>query len=293
MRRLMAIRTSLHSPSPLRRRLFGYSQRDVEDALAHLHRQLDGLAASVDRLYQERQVLLVRVHDHHEVTERLLREQAERLEHETDQRLAASEARAAELVADARAEAARLRAEAEEQAAALRHAAGKRVGDAASRLEDLLHVRERLLGELRGLLSSYARLLSQHDGGPLERPASDSHEQAQGSDRVPDAPLIAVVDADVGLYPTKVHLDVGPFDDFSQLSAFERAFARLPKVNDVYVRGFGDERAEIEVSLIEETPLAHDIASRLPYDVRIQREGRAKLVIDIVQQAAVSRGSAE
>lgn len=261
-------RTAPPLSSRLRRRILGYHPRDVEEAFANLHRQLDGLAASVDRLYQERGVLLARAHDHQEVTERLLREQAERLERESDQRVAASEARAEELLADARAEAARLRAEAEEQAEALRHAAGKRVGDAASRLEDLLLVRDQLLGELRGLLLSFGHVLAEHDGGPLERPAATA-EPAADPRRAPAAPLAAVDQGASGLYPTTVQLDVGPFEDFSELSAFEREFARLPKVKDVYVRGFGDERAEIEVSLSEETPLAHDIASRLPYELSI------------------------
>lgn len=280
----MAPRTSPPLSARLRRRLFGYHRRDVDEAFAELHRQLDGLAASVDRFYQERGVLLARVHDHHEITERLLREQAERLERESHQRLTAGESRAAELLAEARAEAARVRAEAAEQAEALRHAAGKRVGDAAGRLEDLLLVREQLLGELRGLLQSFGQLLAQHDGGPLERSVA-APDPPRESRRPPAATLAAVGQPAEGLYPTTVQLDVGPFEDFSELSAFERAFARLPKVKDVYVRGFGDERAEIEISMTEETPLAHDIASKLPYDLSIEREGRAKLVIDILREA--------
>ena len=73
------------------------------------------------------------------------------------------------------------------------------------------------------------------------------------------------VDRGGGLFPRLVRLDAGPFHDFAELAAFERSLADLPKVEDVHVRHFGDERADIELTLTEETPLLHDLDRHLPY----------------------------
>lgn len=270
-------------PGRLRRSLFGYRRADVVAALEHLGWQLDGLAASVDRLYLERQELRARL-DHAEAArDRALEEQEERLERIAQDRRALDLARGDQHLAEARAQAARLLAEAEEQAARLRHEAGLRVGDSASRLEDLLHVREQLLGELRGLLVSYGDLLGEHEGRPLERPA-------KAEPRVEELPadgLPAVAENGGGLFPRHVELDAGPFGDFTELSAFERALARLPKVDDVYIRSFGDERATIELSLTEQTPLAYDLTTKLPYGLRLERGDDARLHVEVLPAVAV------
>ncbi|MHB1244347.1 MAG: hypothetical protein ACYC1P_13255 [Gaiellaceae bacterium] len=271
-------------PGRLRRSLFGYRRADVVAALEHLGWQLDGLAASVDRLYLEREELRTRLNHAEASRSRVLEEQEERLERLeriAEDRLALDLARGDQHLAEARAQAARLLAEAEEQAARLRHEAGLRVGDAASRLEDLLRVREQLLGELRGLLVSYGDLLGEHEGRPLERPAR-SEPQAE---ETPADGLPAVAE-NGGLFPRHVELDAGPFGDFTELSAFERALARLPKVDDVYIRSFGDERATIELSLTEQTPLAHDLTTRLPYGLRLERGDDARLLVEVLPAAA-------
>ena len=269
-------------PGRLRRSLFGYRRADVVAALEHLGWQLDSLAASVDRLYLERQQLLARLDQAEEARDRALEEQEERLQQITEERRALDLARADQHLAEARAQAARLLAEAEEQAARLRHEAGLRVGDAASRLEDLLHVREQLLGELRGLLVSYGDLLGEHEGRPLEHPAKAEPRVEEASADV----LPAVAESGGGLFPRHVELDAGPFSDFTELSAFERALARLPKVDDVYIRSFGDERATIELSLTEQTPLAHDLTTKLPYGLRVERGDDARLHVEVLPAVA-------
>lgn len=276
-------------PDRLRRGLLGYRTGDVLAALGHLGGQLDGLARSVDRLYLEREELRARVDGATHEREEALREQAERLDGIAAERRALDLALADQHAAEARAQAARILAEAEEQAATLRHEAGLRVGDAASRLEDLLHVREQLLGELRGLVHSYSDVLAEHETGPLERPRRQPEPAAEGPAAAPRELTVAPATG-AGLYPTHVELDAGPFGDFAELSAFERALARLPKVDDVYIRGFGDERAVIELSLTEETPLAHDLTTKLPYGVRVERGEGARILVELVPEAAASGG---
>ena len=60
------------------------------------------------------------------------------------------------------------------------------------------------------------------------------------------------------VFETRLELDAGPFSDFAALSAFERALAHLPKVEDVYVRRLADDRALIELTLNKVATLADD-----------------------------------
>ena len=276
-------------PGRLRRGLLGYRTDDVIAALEHLGWQLDGLASSVGRLYTERQELLARIDESTREQERALSEQAARSE-EAERENAVQRARAEQHVAEARANAAKILAEAEEQAAILRHEAGLRVGDAASRLEDLLKVREQLIGELRGLIHSYGDLLGEHEGRPVERAPRTAHSAPEPALPPTDLPAVGAGAHGGGLFPTHVELDAGPFADFAELSAFERALARLPKVDDVYIRAFGDERATIELSLTEQTPLAHDLRTKLPYGLRLERGDDSRLLVEVLPQAAVGSG---
>lgn len=281
-------RQTPHLSQRLRRSLFGYRRSDVHAALEHVGWQLDGLAASVNRLYLERQELQARVDHSDRIREHALAEQAERLDRIAEERRALDLARGDQHLAEARVQAAQTLAEAEEQAARLRHEAGLRVGDAASRLEDLLHVREQLLGELRGMLTTYGDLLGDHDGKPLERSARAADEPQEAPAAARELP--AAAGGGAGLFPPHVELDAGPFGDFAELSAFERALARLPKVEDVYIRAFGDERATIELTLTEQTPLAHDLSTKLPYGLRLERKHDGRLLVELLPEAAVGAG---
>lgn len=270
-------------PVRLRRSLLGYRVGDVVSALDSLEAQVAGLARSTDRLYLERRVLQTKLDSASDHLRDALAEQAERFERMTEERRATEIAHADRHLAEARAQAAELLADASEQAATLRHQAGLRVGDAASRLEDLLRVREQVLGELRGLVGSYADLLGEYEGGKLEASARPGEQSSPDS----AAPSISVAPpaGSTGLSPRHVELDAGPFVDFAELSAFERALARLPKVDDVYIRSFGDERAVIELSLTEQTPLAHDLATKLPYGVRVERGEDERLLVEVLPEA--------
>jgi DivIVA protein len=86
------------------------------------------------------------------------------------------------------------------------------------------------------------------------------------------------------LFETRVELDAGPFSDFAALSAFERALAHLPKVEDVYVRRLADDRALIELTLSEAAPLLETMRATLPYSIDVRSANRAKLVVNVAAQ---------
>ncbi|HEV8685935.1 MAG TPA: hypothetical protein VGQ84_01570 [Gaiellaceae bacterium] len=256
----------------LRRSLLGYRRSDVIDALEGMGAQLDTIARNLDQTWREKETLrgeLETTRERHAEELRRQRLRGDRLE------------------AEGRAAAARIVAEAEEQATRIRADAGRGVSEATSRVEHLLRVREQVLGELRGIVQAYGSLLAQVEHGrPLERVVAE--EELQDA-LAPQRPALEHVAGSGDLYPTHVELDAGPFADFAELSAFERSLARLPKVEDVYVRRFGDERAEIELTLTEERPLVHDLTHHLPYIVRVTA-GDGRLQIELGVQAAAAQG---
>jgi hypothetical protein len=230
----------------MRRSLFGYRPADVLTVVSRL-------ADSLDREWRERQLL-------HQELDRVRAELSAELQEERARRIEAEQT--------GRLEAARLLSEAEEQAARLRHEASVRVGDAAQRLEEILRVREQLLGEVRGIVEAYRDVLERAEQGRIPAVAAVAPAPPAAQRRTtrvaPVEPSFAV-NGGAGLFPRLVRLDAGPFHDFGELAAFERSLGDLPKVEDVHVRHFGDERAEIELTLTEETPLLHDLDRHLPY----------------------------
>jgi hypothetical protein len=128
----------------LRRAVWGYRRDDVVAALTTQHREIEGLAESLERQWRERTELadeLVRTAAAHETALTQERRRGDRAE------------------AGRRVLTARLAAEADRQATLLRLVAGASEGRAITRVEELLGVRERLLGELHGILDSHASLL--------------------------------------------------------------------------------------------------------------------------------------
>jgi hypothetical protein len=91
------------------------------------------------------------------------------------------------------------------------------------------------------------------------------------------------------LFETQVELDAGPFPDFASLASFERALARLPRIDDVYVRRLADDRALIELTLSEPTDLLSAMRESLAYDLQVRSVSRTKLVVDVFAHSTAAR----
>ncbi len=83
------------------------------------------------------------------------------------------------------------------------------------------------------------------------------------------------------IFEPRVELDAGPFSDFASLSAFERALAQLAMVDDVYVRRLAEDRALIELTLSEPSPLLAAMFESLPYELDVRSANRSKLVLNV------------
>jgi len=49
----------------------------------------------------------------------------------------------------------------------------------------------------------------------------------------------------------------------------------------VHIRNFGDDRAAIELTLSEETPIMHEIDRHLPYRVAVTSRADNRLTLDV------------
>jgi hypothetical protein len=256
--------------------LGGVRREDVRLVLKSMRGELDRLADALERSWRERE----RIADELAVLRAVLTLEQRRRE-SLEQEIAA---RRAELEAQARGLAASLLADAEEQAARLRSEAAQRVGAATNSLEDILRVREQLLGELRGVVQAYGKLLEDAESGRAAAPAAPTEPAYAGPRAVPleGTP----VPQDAGLFARIVELDAGPFADFAELAAFERALTKLPKLEDVHIRRFAQSRADIELTLSEETPLVDHLVAYLPYRMEVTAAGDDRLTVEVRQEAA-------
>ena len=111
--------------------------------------------------------------------------------------------------------------------------------------------------------------------------------QAPPPAQAPAPPAHAAADDPV--FETHVELDAGPFADFASLSAFERALAHLPRVDDVYVRRLADDRALIELTLSEPAALLATMRDSLRYQLDVRSATRSSLVLNVYAHSAAGR----
>jgi NifB/MoaA-like Fe-S oxidoreductase len=233
----------------LPRELFGLRRRDVDDLVDRHRAEVASLAASVDRLWREKEAL----------AEELAR---------TREELAATGRNGHETV------------EAEERVLSrLRREVTQQVADANRRLEDLLRVREHLLAELRGVLDTYGVALEDVDAG---RPLRGLEDVTPAT--APQLDVAAHIHTPVAIdtvFGPRVEISARPFDAFADLSSFERALGHLPTVRDVYIREFEDGAAVIELSFAEPRPLVHDLVTHVPYRLAVEETGEDRMTLRI------------
>ncbi|HZT92304.1 MAG TPA: hypothetical protein VFA05_09720 [Gaiellaceae bacterium] len=225
---------------------------------AHLESELakarERLAAAEDEIRELRaRIAEARTHD------ATLAEAAANLARVRDD----AQRRAEEIVEAARADADALRAQARAE-----------VEDARAQVEELLKLRRTLGRNMRSLVAEVEQVVARVDAPGPQPPApgagaAHTAEPSSAAD-VRSAPEAQERREEDGLFDRQIELDAGPFTDFASLSAFERALASLPKVEDVYIRRFEGDRATIDVTLAEPTPLLDDMTERLPYRLDVQ-----------------------
>ena len=267
----MTDQTQYYKPA-FRLRPLGYSRRDVEVAFAEgrmalhqLREQSKEMREWVDKLDAE----LERMRGELEATRAR--------EHEIQRLTIAAEQQAAEIEEAARLRAREIAAEAEERAALMRGESSLRAEEVSRQIDELLRVREQLVRAARGAAQRLDEAVTGIERGEYPEPADPP--RAQRPTAVPVERDES--DGDGRIFDPVVEMDAGPFGDFAELSSFERALGRMPKVQDVYIRRFADERATIELTLVESAPVVDLLHDVLPheFDVDAATAGTLKITV--------------
>jgi DivIVA protein len=280
---------------PLRRAFFrGYRATDVHLVAAYWR-------AAMDRLESEIKHAAERATDL-EVELRILRTRLEeyvRRETEVKKALADVEARALDLEAEAKARAREVVREAEEHAARLRGEALQRLTQTGEELERLLAARESFVTSIRAALDRIEPALRgvetaapapQEASAPPEGPepaaAPEPSDQDEATPLADDLRRRALEgDERERVYDGRVELDVGPFDDFGELSSFARSIRRIPGVVDVDVGAFADGRASLGITLGVPVVLGRALAETVPAAFVVDSAGERSLAITLAADA--------
>jgi hypothetical protein len=84
-----------------------------------------------------------------------------------------------------------------------------------------------------------------------------------------------------GVFAGDVNVEVGPLNDFSQLTGFEDAAAGIDGASEIRVTRFADRRATRSMNLDGPIELLRELEERAPFEFRVRDTRRNGLVLDV------------
>jgi hypothetical protein len=94
------------------------------------------------------------------------------------------------------------------------------------------------------------------------------------------------------LFEGIVKVEIGPFDDFSQLVGFEDAAGQIDATADISVERFSEGRATLSMRLDEPVDLLRELEQRSPLDFRVRRTSGDNLILDVDEDAGPEQHAA-
>jgi hypothetical protein len=94
------------------------------------------------------------------------------------------------------------------------------------------------------------------------------------------------------LYEGIVKVEIGPFDDFSQLVGFEDAAGQIDATAEISVERFSEGRATLSMRLDEPVDLLRELEQRSPLDFRVRRTAEDNLILDVDDDAGPEQHAA-
>jgi DivIVA protein len=226
-----------------RRALRGYDPEEVDAAI-------DARDARLARLEREAQRLAERVVER----ERKLQEALKRpvAAAADTNRVALSRALASveEIYAQARRQATRMRMKALDDAVQM-----------AERVTELTSLRDELGARIAELAEvARTRLRIEAEQVPALEPPAESGDAT---------------------YAGRVEVEVGPFNDFAQLTGFEDAAAGIRGASDIHVKRFSRGRAIVSMNLADPVELLRELEERAPFDFVVRDMRSGGLILDV------------
>lgn len=95
-----------------------------------------------------------------------------------------------------------------------------------------------------------------------------------------------------GLFDGIVKVEIGPFDDFSQLVGFEDAAGQIDATAEISVERFSEGRATLAMRLDEPVDLLRELEERAPLEFRVRRTSEDNLILDVDDDAGPEQHAA-
>jgi len=84
-----------------------------------------------------------------------------------------------------------------------------------------------------------------------------------------------------GLYAGRVEVEIGPLNDFAQLTGFEDAAAGIRGASEIHVKRFSRGRATVSINLQDPVALLRELEERAPFDFVVRDMRSDQLTLDI------------
>ncbi len=253
-----------------RRSLFGYRRGEVDAALAALESELGrseeirrGREAEAGRLNGELDVLSRRL-EAGEAEIASLRSELASARIRADEELRSLTVlgrQLEELSVGARGQATRIRLRALREAAELSARLSYATGETGERQ------RQRILAALEEAIGRVAGDWESEVPAPPLRLGPETPVSGNGRPAAADR--------------RRVSVDVGPFEDFSQLVRFEDAANAIGATGDISIKRFSGGRARIDVALSEPVDLLRELEERCDLDFKVRSTSDDEIVLDV------------
>jgi DivIVA domain-containing protein len=101
-----------------------------------------------------------------------------------------------------------------------------------------------------------------------------------------DRPAVGTEPAGAAMYAGQVEVEIGPLNDFAQLTGFEDAAARIDGASDIKVKRFSGGRAWVSMNLENPIDLLRALEEKAPFDFVVRDTRRNGLVLDVDEDSA-------
>jgi hypothetical protein len=96
-----------------------------------------------------------------------------------------------------------------------------------------------------------------------------------------EEPLAIEAGSAGGVYAGRIEVEVGPLNDFAQLTGFEDAAAGIRGASDIHVKRFSRGRATVSMNLADPVELLRELEERAPFDFVVRDVRRDGLTLDV------------
>ena len=96
-----------------------------------------------------------------------------------------------------------------------------------------------------------------------------------------DRPAVGTEPAQAGVYAGEIEIEVGPLNDFAQLTGFEDAAAGIDGASQIKVKRFSGGRAWVSMNLESPIDLLRALEEKAPFDFVVRDTRRNGLVLDV------------